>query len=514
MTSQLPSEILNDPMFNALNESQPQKKNIVPVTMAELERLLKQEGDIWREEHAKYNEKTGETKIIPVSPRAVANLLRRYVDFAVITDDNPENAPLCAYDLDEGIYKRGERFIGKLILAIEPTTNKAGRANILGWLEIESQEKEPTRDPNLIVMNNGIFNRKTMSLMPFSPRYVFLSKVAVNYNPLAQEPLFEDWSFSTWLEELADGDQQKLELFWRIIYASLNGNHISNKVIFLISTIGKSGKGTLQMLLRNLVGAKNTVALRLEEIEKRWAVYTAYGKSLIIGDDNNPKSFIEKNENLKSIATGDILQAEGKGKDPFTTVITAQIIQSFNGFPKINSFDDGLKHRLIVVPFNHSYQGKENKRVKEEYINDSRLLEWIALKTVHMVETELYNTKDGLESLQEFEEDNNNILRFYNTFFPDFTSERIPIKFLFELFQAWNREENNPQNMKQNSFTKELRPIAEKDSWNYSLKNLATLDLFYDEDMRKIDAFHVDEYFVNDPKKYQAILWREGKTDN
>ncbi|WP_438778729.1 DNA primase family protein [Enterococcus sp. DIV0098] len=479
-----------------------------PKTMKEMYKVLKDEGFSWREEHTTYD-KDGNPKVPPVSPRAVTNILKKHVHFAVVTDDDPEAAPLCAYDLDEGIYRRGERFIGKLILAVESTINKTGRSNILGWLEIESVEKEPTRDETLIVMNNGIFDRVQMLLIPFTPRYVFLTKVDVDYNPNVIEPTYKDWKFSDWLSELSDGDPMKIEQIWRVIYACLNGNYISQKLIFLYSEKGKTGKGTFQAILRNLVGRKNTAAIRLNQFETRWGVHNVVGKSLMIGDDNHPKDFIERCENLKSVAVGEYVQAEAKGKDAFFVSITAQIVQSFNGFPRINAFDDGFKHRLILIPFNHSYQENENRNIKQRYVKDRKLLEWIAHKVVHMKEVELFNTEDGKTALAEFEEENNNVLRFYNTFFSEFTSERLPIKFLFELYQAWNQEENNPTNTKQNTFTKDLKSIAEPEGWKYSRNSLAPLSYFHEPDMRKLDALSTSGYFINYPKKKQPLMRRD-----
>lgn len=480
-----------------------------PSKMRELYNVLYQEGEKWREEHTTVDERTNKIKVPPVSPRAVANILKKHVNFAIVTDDDPEAAPLCAYDLDEGIYKRGERFIGKMILKVEATTNKAGRTNILGWLEIESPEKEPTRDESLIVMNNGIFDRVQMRLIPFTPNYVFLTKVAVDYNPNAIEPIFPDWSFSKWLEELSDGDPMKVEQMWRVIYACINGNYISQKLIFFYSEKGKTGKGTIQAILRNLIGRKNTAAIRLNQFETRWGVYNVVGKSLMIGDDNHPKDFIERCENLKSVAVGEYVQAEGKGKDAFYVSISAQIVQSFNGLPRINAFDDGFKHRLILIPFKHSYQENENRKIKNEYVKNKNLLEWIALKVVHMKNVELFNTADGKEALKEYEEENNNVLQFYNEFFRDFTSERLPIKFLFELYQAWNREENNPTNTKQRTFTKDLRGIVEPNGWIYARNSLAPLNFFHESDQRKLDSYPSTDYFASNPKKQQPLIKRD-----
>lgn len=482
-----------------------------PKTMKEMYKVLKDEGFSWREEHTTYD-KDGNPKVPPVSPRAVANILKKHIHFAVVTDDDPEAAPLCAYDLDEGIYRRGERFIGKLILAVESTINRTGRANIMGWLEIESPEKEPTKDDSMIVMNNGIFDRIQWRLVPFTPDYFFLTKVAVNYNPNAIEPTYKDWKFSEWLQELSDGDSEKYKLFWQIFHACINGNYVSQRVLFLYSKEGKSGKGTFQMLLRNLVGKRNTAALTLKQLSEKWGCYTAYGKSLIIGDDNTGKDFIDNSSNLRSIATGDIVQAEKKGQQGFGVVLTGQIVQSFNDFPKINGFDDGFKRRIIIVPFNHTYKGRDNENVKKRYIYDQNLLEWIAYHAVNMKDVTLENPADGEKLLDEFEEDNNNVLRFYNTFFTGFTSDRLPIKFLFELYQAWNEDENNSKNMKQRTFTKELRGVVEPVGWEYSRNNHAPLNFFHKADSNAFNDLAGFNHFTPDAinnNKVQPLIRRD-----
>lgn len=53
-------------------------------SITELKERLRDEGEIWRDEHSDFNEKTGELKVKPVTPRAVADILKRTVLFAII----------------------------------------------------------------------------------------------------------------------------------------------------------------------------------------------------------------------------------------------------------------------------------------------------------------------------------------------------------------------------------------------------------------------------------------------
>ena len=105
-----------------------ERKAIVPQqpprNMKELKQRLMDAGEEWRNEHAKVNEKTGEVKLLPCSPRSVADILKREAIFILIGDYDPERSQLAAYDWDSGIYRTGERWINKLVLTVERTLNQ------------------------------------------------------------------------------------------------------------------------------------------------------------------------------------------------------------------------------------------------------------------------------------------------------------------------------------------------------------------------------------------------------
>ena len=140
-------------------------------TMAQLKSRLYEAGEQWGKEHTTVNEKTGKEKVPNVTPRAVADILRRECNFILIDEDNPELSPLAAYDLDSGIYQKGERFINRLSLAVERTLNVNACNTIVHYLTNECDERKRTKDKNLIVVNNGIYNRKLKQLEPFSSEY-------------------------------------------------------------------------------------------------------------------------------------------------------------------------------------------------------------------------------------------------------------------------------------------------------------------------------------------------------
>lgn len=485
-------------------------------TMTQLKSRLQSVGEQWREEHTIVNEKTGQEKVPNVTPRAVADILKRECNFILIDEDNPELSPLAAYDLDSGIYQKGERFINRLSLAVERTLNANACNTVVHYLTNECDERKRTKDKNLIVVNNGIYNRKLKQLEPFSSEYVFVNKVATNYVKNAPEPQFEDWNFTDWIKELADGDLHKEKLLWQLFFVAINANYISEISVFLLSEQGRTGKSTFQQLLKNLVGKQNTASLKIKEFESDFKLASAYGKSLVIGDDNNFLFFNSTSENFKSVVTGDSVLLNPKGKEPFTTTLTPFVVQSMNGLPRFNDISDGLQRRLRVILFNHSYKGDEgNRNIKEKYIYDPKLLEYILYQVIDFDFEEVEDTEESRRAIHDLAIDNSAVLAFFEDVFCELESERLPMKFLFKLFQAWSAYENQPTKMKQNTFTKELKVIVERNDWEYERKNLAPLHYFYQSDMEKLKSLDIHYKFpVDINTKQKQPLINKRQSDN
>ncbi|UNL61136.1 DNA primase family protein [Limosilactobacillus mucosae] len=465
-----------------------------PITsMAELFQSLKTIGYNWREENKEEKRKkdgTVKTIIHRVPVRTATNFLKEQVVFATIGENSRDldKAPLTYYDLDKGIYIKSERQIERMINAIDDQISKRGRNEVIGWLTLESKQARPEKNPYLVPVGNGVVDTKNNKLLPFSPNFIFTSKVATNYNPDAAEPNFNGWTFSHWVDEIANGNREKTTLIWQMI-ASVVQNRRTSNVFFALVDDGKggTGKSTFEQLLMNLVGEDNYASLKMVEFDQQFLLAQAYGATLIIGDDNEPKGFIEDGSTLKSVVTNEPVLINPKGLTPFTARFYCTIVQSMNGIPRFKDTSSGLYRRFRMIKFNHHYdETKENKRIKHEYVANPRLLEWI-LKTALTVNIdEIIDTEESMTIVHETKLDNDPVLYFYENYIPELKSTRIPVKFLFSYFMSAMDAENNHQQMKQNTFTKQIKILFERDGWAYSLKNLAPLEYFNEEDRNLI----------------------------
>lgn len=305
-----------------------------------------------------------------------------------------------------------------MINTVEPQITERNIKEVKSKLKIEGKRKLLTNDPNLYVLGNGIFDAKQHKLLDYSPNFVFTSKVAVNYNPDAKEPKFDNWSFSNWIEkDIAQGKKDKIKLIWQTFKAVVNSNYSYHSSIFLLDDAnGSAGKGTFEQLLENIAGENNYASIKLNEFEKDPILATIVNKPLVVGDDNDPKKAIDSSERFKSSATGDPIVINDKYEKAYSYKPTCLIVQSLNGLPKFKDNSDATYRRIRVIKFNKHYaENANNRKVKDQYIYNKELLEWIVKKAIdEKIDGVMIETEESNKILKENQIDSEPFLQFIN----------------------------------------------------------------------------------------------------
>ena len=80
--------------------------------------------------------------------------------------------------------------------------------------------------------------------------------------------------------------------------------------------------------------------------------------------------------------------------------------------------------------------------------------------------------------------------------------------FHFKLFQATSDYENNPQKMKQSTFTRRLKPLLEAKGYTYSKNTLAPLTYWNTDDEKLLEKYDINyKYrFKVEITKYQPLF--------
>lgn len=382
-------------------------------------------------------------KNIILSPRTIVNILEKYVHWAILgnSKDDWQKSALFFYNIDTGIYDKNDLAIDELINTVEPQITEKNIKEVKAKLRIESERLILTNNPKLYVLGNGIFDSSTKKLLDYSPKYVFTSKVNVNYNPDAKEPTFDNWSFSKWInEDIAENKPDKIKLIWQTFKAVINSNYSYHSAIFLLDTNkGSAGKGTFEQLLENIAGVGNYASIKLNEFEKDAVLATIVNKPLVIGDDNDPNKPIDSSERFKSASTGDSIVINDKFEKVYSYKPTCLIVQSLNALPQFKDHTDATYRRIRVIKFNKHYvENANNRRIKDEYIFNKGLLEWIVKKAIDVkIDGVMVHTKESDEILHENKLDSDPILQFINDVVVSADGEYRFQDTTYQAFKSW-----------------------------------------------------------------------------
>ena len=187
---------------------------------------------------------------------------------------------------------------------------------------------------------------------------------------------------------------------------------------FILTGKGSNGKSTLLDVIKVLLGSNNISSVSLEELNDRFKTFQLEGKLANIGDDISNR-YIEDNSTFKKLVTGETVNVERKGKDPFDFNNYSKLIFSCNDMPRINDLSDGLKRRIILIPFKAKFSKLDDDY--DPFIIDKLLkpeaLEYLLNLALEGLNRILYNRTFTIPKLvtdtwSEYEKTNNPVLSF------------------------------------------------------------------------------------------------------
>lgn len=420
-------EIIKDdtPLTPALEKEQIERT--VPTNMWELYSLLFDLGEEWREANKEEKEITKgnrkgevETKIPRPSVSEVARILLKHCHFTFIGYGHlTDSSQLYFYHLDLGYYIASRDVVNKLILKFDSRlTSKRFTEEVITFLRTETRIKPPMQEHHLIPVKNGIFNLHTKQLESFSPERIITAKIKTGYSPAARKPILGGWfDFDKWLKTLANGDDEIVALLWQVMNEAINPNRTRKKMVILTGD-GNNGKGTFQALLENLIGKENISNLKPDQFQEQHLLSALAGKVCNIGDDISDKK-LDSVSDLMSIVTGDTIQVNPKHLQPYEATYRLLCIFSGNGIPRSRNKSQGWYRRLCIVPFNADFNGKtERPEIKDEFIKDKELLEWVLFKILNMVDFDRFIEPQAVQKeIEKYKEDNDFYYSFVKSFY-------------------------------------------------------------------------------------------------
>ena len=405
----------------------------------------------------------------PVTAQLMAGMFPiRCVACAGLETD-PKFDLLCLYQEsgpDAGTYMESDNELYKLAIRYNVQLTENGFKEICRRLRGIVPRVARTMDPDLIAVNNGIFNFRTKELLPFSPDYVFLAKSHVNYDPDAVNVTIHngtddtDWDVESWVESLSD-DPEIVELLWQIMGAIVRPFVPWNKSAWFYSEEGNNGKGTLCALMKQLCGETAVATIPISDFGKDFMLEPLTRATAIIVDENDVGTFIDKAANLKAVVTGDEISINRKFMIPIRHRFFGFMVQCVNEVPRVKDKSDSFYRRQLVVPFTKCFTGRERKYIKNDYLRRPEVLQYVLYRVLNMDFYELDNPAACQAVLQEYKELNDPVRQFFQDVETRFAWQALPFEFIYDLYKGWSSK-YNPSGMVlgRNNFQKALLNVV------------------------------------------------------
>lgn len=261
------------------------------------------------------------------------------------------------YHYNDGYYvPNGEAKINKVtqnILKEETSRNRKGE--VIDWIKTErniaNTKKIVNPDDNFINVRNGLINTKTGELLPHTHDRLSTIQLPVTYNSDADDPIIDNF-----IKSVVPNDT--VDLVYEMIGYTLTMNTKGQKA-FMFHGSGANGKSVMIDMISALLGQGNISNVSLQDLDENKFKVAQLEHKLINTFDDLPNKALKQNGNFKASVTGGSIDAERKGKDPFTFRPFAKHIYSANTIPKSHDNTDAYFRRWIIIPFPNTFKGKD-----------------------------------------------------------------------------------------------------------------------------------------------------------
>lgn len=311
----------------------------------------------------------------------------------------------------DGVYSADIKNIERVLLRYIKNSKASDRTEVIKYLDILAENKHQAT-PKTIAVANGLLDLESKHLNVFNSELIIKNKIPVNYNPSSYN---EDMDKT--LDKICCNNKQLRMLIEEMIgYCLFRRNELGK--CFILTGGGSNGKSTLLDVIKRLIGQDNISSVALEDLNDRFKTFQLEGKLANIGDDISNK-YIDNNSTFKKLVTGETVNVERKGKDPFDFNNYSKLIFSCNDMPRINDLSDGLKRRIILIPFNAKFSKQDADY--DPFIIDKLLepeaLEYLLNLALAGLDRILYNRtfttpKLITDAWYEYEKTNNPVLGF------------------------------------------------------------------------------------------------------
>ena len=307
---------------------------------------------------------------------------------------------------------------------------------------------------HLVCLENGILDTKSRELAEHTPKQIFLQKLPMKYNPGAKCPAaikrLLEWTNKEGLVKI-------------IQYAGfcLHRDYFIRKAV-IIHGEGENGKTTLVLFLMSWLGEDNVAAVKVQQLERRFAGMRLLGKIANICDDLPADTWFSTGT-FKELTGGSPVEVEQKFKDGFLMKSYAKVLFTANRLPLVSDESKAFWDRIAIIPF----EAKFTVTISREEIVDGMLTEEersgflnLALDGLEMlrVQNKFYGEDDNEATKRKYIKLSDPIMAFGHERTIESPLNRIPKGELYGAYVDYCTENGYPVK-ESNAFSKSFKRL-------------------------------------------------------
>lgn len=233
-------------------------------------------------------------------------------------------------------------------------TMRGVKTYIRSHLRIDSERLDA--DPNVINLENGIFDLSKTKLFPHNESEYLTTKLAFGYDPAAKCSMWQHYLDTTLVSpHKHDKDRELIAFLQEAIGYSLTTD-VSQHVMFWCYGEGANGKGTLFHVIEKLLGT-GAQALNLNILRKeQYQLALLAGKRVALCSESNAKGNMVDDAVVKALVAGDRLLVRMIQREPFELEPKCKLWWSMNRLPVVEDTSYGFWRRVRVIPFNRVFK--------------------------------------------------------------------------------------------------------------------------------------------------------------
>jgi putative DNA primase/helicase len=240
--------------------------------------------------------------------------------------------------------------------AIKSISHLPNHANTKPPIWLQNYRENKPDASKLISVKNGLFHLEDKVMLPHSLGFFTQNALNFEYDPKAQCPAWLQFLKSVWPD-----DQQSIDCLQEMFGYVLSGDTKQQKFFNIIGP-RRSGKGTINKVLVELLGQHNTVAPQLEELCDTFGLQPWLGKLLASFTDarapeRNRSAVVSQ---LLRIVGGDTITVNRKNKEAWNGYLPTRIIIYSNEILQLTENSNALTGRMVVLKMTNSFWSKED----------------------------------------------------------------------------------------------------------------------------------------------------------